>query len=1206
MSNEPKNTSISEMEEKILKLWNEKKIFEKSVEKPKSYKLKAKGDYVFYDGPPFATGTPHYGHILASIIKDAIPRYQTMKGKRVERKWGWDCHGLPIENLIEQDLNLKTRKDIEKYGIENFNDAARKKVLTYVDDWKKAIPRIGRWVDMENSYKTMDTDYTESIWWAFKNLFDKKLAYEGYKSMHICPRCETTLSNFEVAQGYKDIEDASVILKFPISNSQFPNTYLLVWTTTPWTLPGNVALAVNDKIIYVKIQNDNSKLKNSECYILAKDRLAEIFKNEEYKIVEEFKGKDLIGLNYEPLFNYYSHDKKLENRERGWKVYGADFVSTSEGTGIVHIAPAFGADDMDLGKKYNLPFIQHVGMDGKFRKEVKDPKAQQVGYGASFAGLSVKPKDNPQSTDQLIISWLKKNNKLFKSEKSIHSYPHCWRCETPLLNYAASSWFIKVAAIKKELIENNKKIKWVPGHIKEGRFGKILEDAPDWAVSRSRYWGAPLPVWQCQGTRIHADKNADSRGCGKIKIIGSLQELKDISKKSGNDYFLMRHGEALSNKKNIVSFNKKTSNKYPLTDKGKREVIATAKKIKEIDFIFSSDFFRTKQTAELIAETINFNKKKIIFDKRLGELNAGFFDGQKIEKYLNYFSSYEERFVKTPPNGENFTELKNRVSEFLYEIEKKYKNKKILIVGHEVPLYLMAAGAIGADVKKTLEMKKSALDDFISFAEIKKLEFSPLPHNQNYELDLHRPYIDKVEFSCLCGGVMKRVEYVFDCWFESGAMPFASAHYPFVKNLRFPAEFIAEGIDQTRGWFYTLHVLGTALFGKSAFKHVIANGIVLAEDGQKMSKRLKNYPDPMDMVNKYGADALRYYLLSSPVMRAEDLNFSEKAVDEIYKKVILRLMNVLSFYELYASKKVKSQKLKVKSFNVLDQWILARLNELEKEITKAMDSYELDKATRPIADFVDDLSTWYIRRSRERFKKIGVRNEKLEMRDGQAAAETTKFVLLEFSKIIAPFMPFVAEEIYQELRGGKESVHLEKWPAAGSVNINLLAAMSFVRSFASMALMQRARHNIKVRQPLQKLSIKHTGKAPPHWNKVKNILASEVNVKEIVLDTTMSQNDPPVKLDITITHKLKNEGVARDFIRIVQDLRKKSGYTPQNKIYLWLEVPEVIKSAINANLKDFKEKIGAKSVEFKRVKKFDAESKTSFENHKIWIGIKKD
>jgi len=1147
----------SEIEEKILKFWQENKIFEKSLKKQAP-----KGDYVFYDGPPFANGLPHYGHILASIIKDVIPRYQTMKGKRVPRRWGWDCHGLPVEIEVEKQLGLKTKKDVEKFGVEKFNEVARESVLKYEADWKKIIPRIGRWADMENAYKTMDVDYMESVLWVFKSLYEKGLIYEGYKSMHVCPRCETTLSNFEVAQGYKDIEDISITVKFeiknPITYNLKPKTYLLAWTTTPWTLPGNVALAINPNVKYVKVEGQIP----GNVYILAQSRVESVF-GKEHKIIRSVSTRDLIGKRYEPLFDYYSKDKKLENRDNGWKIYAGDFVSTDEGTGIVHIAPAFGADDMTLGKKHKLPFIQHVLMDGKFKEEVKD-----------FAGLPVKPKDNPQAADQKIIDYLLKNNRLFKSEKITHSYPHCWRCETPLLNYAASSWFVKITAIKNKLIKNNKKIHWVPAHIKTGRFGQWLKEARDWAISRSRFWGSPLPVWKC-------------KKCGAVKVIGSVEEIKDNSKKSGNKYFVMRHGQAECNLFNIESSNYK--NNHHLTEKGKKEVKDSLKKLKGVDLIFSSDFIRTKETAEIIAK--HFGIKKIFYDKRLREFNVGIFNNRPKKDCDNYFSSSEEKFTKSCPGGENLMELKNRVLEFIYEIEKKYSGKNILIIGHEYPIWMMFAGSLGTDVKKSIELKGKK-PDFIKTGEIKTLNFSPLPHNSNFELDLHRPYIDKIELPCPCGGLMKRIPDVFDCWYESGSMPYAQAHYPSTRLLPFPAEFIAEGIDQTRGWFYTLLVLSTALFNKPAYKNVIVNGIILAETGQKMSKRLKNYPDPMELVEKYGADALRLYLLSSPAVAAENLNFSEKGVDEIYKKVVLRLWNVYKFYEMYADKP-KTANYKPKTKNVLDQWILARLEQLKIQVSNLMDKYELDKAVRPLADFVDDLSTWYIRRSRERFKVNGS--------DAQRASSITCYVLSEFSKIIAPFLPFIAEAIYKSLQN-TSSVHLENWPNLNKklIDKNLLDSMAEIRKIASLALEARQKAEIKVRQPLSELRIKNyelRGK-----KELLEILADEINVKQIVFDRKIKNE---VELDTKITPELKAEGQLRELTRIIQGLRKETGYTPKDKIYLWLEGQKEIEFAVNKYLNDFKEKVGAESVEFRRTEKSDAELETKIDDQKIWIGIKK-
>jgi len=1120
--------AVPQMEEEILRFWAENKIFEKSLERNKSGK-----NFVFYDGPPFATGLPHYGHLLAGTIKDVIPRYQTMKGRYVRRKWGWDCHGLPIENLIEGELGLKNKKDIETLGVEKFNQAAKDSVLRYDSDWKKIVPRMGRWIDMENSYKTMDPEYTESIWWAFKTLYDKGLVYEGYKSMHICPRCETTLANTEVSLGYKDITDISVVAKFEMADE--PNTFFLAWTTTPWTLPGNVALAINPDILYVKIGNGDSK------YILAKDRL-EILKDEKYEVFEEIEGRDLVGKKYKPIFDYYTNTS-LENSENGWRVYGADFVDTESGTGIVHIAPAFGEDDMDLGKKNDLPFIQHVGMDGKFKEDVTD-----------FSGHSVKPKDNHQSGDVEIIKNLAKRNLLFSKEKISHSYPHCWRCDTPLLNYAASSWFVKVVALKDKLVEINKDINWVPGYLKDGRFGKWLEGARDWAVSRSRYWGAPIPVWK-------------SDGGDKLEVIGSVSELKEKIKKSGNKYFVMRHGEADHNIEQVVSV--KYDYPHHLTNKGKKQAEDATKSVSEnVDLIFSSDFVRAKETAEIVATELGVSKDNIIFDKRLREVDAGEFHLRPIKEYRDYFSSQEEKFYKKTPGGEDLTEMKNRLMDFLYETENNYQNKNILIITHEYGGWLLEAGSQGADPKKASAIKTE--DDFIKTGEVRELLFVPLPHNQNYELDFHRPYIDRVSFDDDKGGRFVRVPEVFDCWFESGSMPYAQTNYPFgdkkeFKN-NFPADFIAEGLDQTRGWFYNMLVLSVGLFNESPYKNVIVNGLVLAEDGQKMSKRLKNYPDPLDVVGKYGADALRYYMLSSPVVKGEDLNFSEKGVDEVYKKIILRLLNVLSFYKLYEDGGIEASN---KSTNTLDRWAIARLGGLVGDIETNMEKYELDKTVKPIGEFVDDLSTWYLRRSRDRFKSG----------DKKEALETTKFVLLEFSKAIAPFMPFVSEHIYRQVGGGKESVHLEDYPALDKklLKSGVIEEMKGVREVVSLALEARMNAGLKVRQPLLSLKIKNNDSKFAKDNDLLDIIKDEVNVKEVLFDKTTSEG---IWLDTNITPELKKEGIVRDFIRHIQDMRKQMGLTPGDYVDMSIKTDNEGKDLLDQFADKIKSQAKAKSIIF--------------------------
>jgi len=927
--------NFPEEEEKILKFWNENKIFEKSLLKNKKRKA-----FVFYDGPPFATGTPHYGHLLQSAIKDAIPRYKTMQGFYVERQWGWDCHGLPIENIVEKELGTKSKKEIVAMGVKKFNDLCRDKIFTFIHEWEVMIPRFGRWADMAHPYKTMDFEYMQSEWWAFKELYKKGLIYEDYRSMHICPRCETTLSQGEVAEGYKDVKDLSATLKFKVKNPEkhgLPeNTYLLAWTTTPWTLPGNVALAVGEKIRYAVLSFKDS------VFIIAKDRVVDVLKDTNYaefngaelKIVN---GSDLVGTEYEPLFDVYQKDQNLKNRENGWKVYSADFVTTEDGTGIVHIAPAFGADDMALGKKENLPFVQHVKMDGTFKEELGE-----------FAGLDLKPraKDRPEEireADLTMVKYLEQKGLLFSSEKYAHSYPHCWRCDTALLNYATSSWFVAVEKVKSTLLKTAKKINWSPAHIKEGRFGQWLQGARDWSISRQRFWANTIPVWRCEK-------------CKKETVFGSAEELQKAS-------------------------------------------------------------------------------------------------GVKVA-------------------------------------------------------------------------------------------------------DLHKDIVDEVIFDCQCGGKTKRVPDVLDTWFDSGSVPFAT-------KRPIPADFIGEAQDQTRAWFYYQHVLAGALFKKETFKNCIVTGIVLAEDGKKMSKKLKNYPDPTEVINKYGADAMRFYMLSSPAVQAESLSFSEKGVDEIAKKNISRLYNVLSFYQLYQD----GTKASADSKNTLDTWIISRLNGLVKDITDGYENYRVDLATRPLTDFIDDFSVWYLRRSRERFKESN--------NDKKDALATLRYVLNSLALVMAPVMPFFAEEIYQALKenDAPESVHLCDWPKVDKKRINkdLEGKMNEARLIVNLALAERTAKGIKVKQPLSSLKVKNIKSKIKDENNFLDLIKDEVNVKNIMFDAKIENE---IKLDLEITEELRQEGLLREIIRSVQAQRKEQNLVPQDKISVELFVAEEEKPMIEKNkeflLKEFR------------------------------------
>lgn len=984
--------SFPQMEEDLIKKWREDKTFEKSVESRPHDK-----EYVFYDGPPFATGLPHYGHLLAGTMKDVVPRYWTMRGYRVERRFGWDCHGLPVENEVEKELNLNGKKEIEeKVGVYEFNEKCRSIVLRYTAEWEKTVERMGRWVDFKDDYKTMNPEYMESIWWVFRQLWDKGLIYEGRKPMHVCPRCVTPLSNFEVTLGYKDVTDWSGTVKFPLSEEAKDaigvsgNVFVLAWTTTPWTLPGNVALAFGREIDYVLAKYEDS----DEVFVVAESLVNKVLGEEGIELLGKVDVKKLEGKHYLPLFSYYE-DKELEGVK--YVMHFADFVTTEDGTGIVHIAPMFGDDDYNLGKEQGTAMIQHVGMDGNFVEEVTD-----------FAGKFVK------AVEPNILDLLEKNGLLFKREKYKHSYPHCWRCDSPLLNFAMSSWFIDIDKLKEGMMASNQSIHWVPEHLKDGRFGKWLENARDWCISRNRFWGAPLPVWVCEKT-------------GEKLCIGSIEELEKLS-------------------------------------------------------------------------------------------------GEKVT-------------------------------------------------------------------------------------------------------DLHKHFVDEIVIK-KDGKEFKRIPEVLDCWFESGAMPYAQNHYPFENQEKFennfPAEFIAEGLDQTRGWFYTLVVLGTALFGKSPFKNVIVNGLVLAEDGKKMSKRLKNYPDPQLIFDKYGADAMRFYLMNSPVVRAEPLRFSERGVEDVVRKILLPLWNSYSFFVTYANLDDYTPRVDLvetdlapESENPLDKWIVSVLEQLLKSLTEEMDNYDLQKATEPIADFIDSLTNWYIRRSRRRFWKSESDEDKTQ------AYDTLYYCLVKLSQIMAPFTPFIAEEIYTNLTS-RESVHLSDWPnfEDNKIDLNLNSDTALIRLIVTLGHAVRASSQIKVRQPLARLEIA----LPDHIDKnvvleQRDLILDELNVKELELlnDTAgvvernvvvnarllgpkygsevqkiinmvkngefevcedgsvkvgdfvlsgeeveigyngkegfdvASEKGVVVVLDTTITDILRQEGYARDLVRFIQDMRKEADFMVDDRIIVSVE-----------------------------------------------------
>jgi len=1154
-------STLPEIESQVLKFWEEARIFEKTIKQRKGKKT-----FSFYDGPPFATGLPHYGHILATAIKDAVTRFWTMKGYQVERRVGWDCHGLPIENLIEKELKLKDKKAIESFGVENFNNACRAAVFRSVNDFQKTLQRVGRWADYSRSYSTLDNSYIESVWWVFKQLWDGGFIYSDYRVSPYCPRCGTSLSNFEVTQGYKNTTDPAIFVKFRLKNDpdNIP-TYFVAWTTTPWTLTANAALAVKKDIDYAFVVRKNGKGK--ERLILAKARLAAVHLDS--AIIEKtVKGKELKGMEYIPLFSFIKPDKKAH------VVILADFVSMEDGSGIVHTAPAFGAEDMEEARKNDIPIILTVNKEGKFIDEV-----------APWAGQFVK------KADEKIIEHLRTEGALLKQETIDHQYPFCWRCDSPLLYYPIDNWYVAVTKIKNQLVENNKKIRWVPAHLKEGRFGKWLADVRDWVISRDRFWGAPIPVWKCVDCDTHT-------------VVGSLKELAKISV-ANNKYFLMRHGEADSNVLNIVSsLPEKTV--IGLTSKGKKQALKAAKALKQkkIDFIIASPLQRTSETAKIIADYCGLQYE---IDDRLAEYNFGSMNGRPVEEFEALIKNEQGKFVTAPEGGETLVHVRKRMLDLVKELETKYANKKILLVGHRDPLWVLEGAMQGIERQKFIE-KEDEMP--LKTGEWREPKFGWVPLDKNGELDMHRPYIDAVEARCpKCGGKAIREKQVFDCWFESGAMPYASWHYPFenkkkVENI-FPADFIAEGLDQTRGWFYTLHVLATALtsrksvLGKNqpAFRNVIVNGLILDEFGRKLSKKLRNYTEPEILFEKTGADALRYFLLSSTSM-GEDYRFADKGVIEAKTKISERLLNSYNFFAMYADAKqrVKGYKDPAEE-SVLDRWIKARIKQTVAEINSNMEKYELTQATRPIADLLDDLSNWYIRRSRTRLQRPESAS------DFYAASKALYDGLIAITKIMAPFTPFIAEAVYKSLTNEKESVHLEKWPNLGkltSKESSLIDTMVFARIVASQILAQRAEKGIKVKQPLA--SYKTAVKELAGTAEVLALIADEANVKKVIYDASAPAEGV---LDTEITGELREEGTLREITRLIQDMRQKAGLKPKAKAVFHIysdskELNQIITKNITALKKDF----ALSDVVLKKDDDMKVTTETKIAESEVWGGIR--
>jgi len=922
-----------EIEEEVAKLW---KSQEKEIKKSLQYDPKKKL-FSFLEGPPTANAPPALHHVEVRVFKDLFCRFKYMQGFTVPRKGGWDCHGLPVEVQIEKKLKLNSKKEILDYGIEKFNKQAKESVFSYIEEWNKLTEKMAYWVDLEHPYVTLDNKYIESVWWSLKQLYDKKMLYLGHKVVPFCPRCETPLSSHEVAQGYKEVTEETVTVKFKVKGKE--NQYLLIWTSTPWTLPSNLALAVHPGVEYVIVRDGEDE------YILAKELVEKYFDSP--KIIKVVKGSRLEGMKYEPVFPYFN---ELDN---AFKVLLADFVTTGEGTGIVHIAPAFGEDDYELGKKNKIAFVQPITEEGKFTSKVKD-----------FFGMFVK------DADPKIIDYLNKHNILFKKEKYTHTYPYCWRCDSALIYYAMLSWFIKVSSIRDELLKNNNKINWVPEHIKDGRFGNWLEGAKDWALSRKKFWGTPLPIWQCSK-------------CKKEIVIGSIDELKE---------------------------------------KGK-------------------------------------------------------------------------------------------------------------------------------DVPESL--------------------------------DLHKPYIDKIKIKCECGEMMERVDDVIDCWYDSGSAPFAQFHYPFENkdmfNKAFPYDFIAEAIDQTRGWFYTLHVLGTLLFDSNAYKRVVCAGLLVDEKGEKMSKSKGNIVNPWDMFDKVGVDAVRLQMCTTEP--GDEKKFSENLV----KESILPFLRILWNVYIYTSNLEKGSS---KDLKLEDKWLISRTNTFVKEFTDSLEKHSYHHCLAKAINFVnEDISRTYIQFIRERT-------------DDPEVAYTLRYALERVFKVMAPFAPYITDYLNTNLFDSKKSVHLESWPneEKNKIDLDLEKKMDAVKEIVQLILSEREKAQIGVRWPLGKVVISNKDSI----EKFDEIIRRQTNVKEI----EFKSGDLNINLDITITPELEAEGFAREVTRRIQALRKKASLQKQDKIKLEIVDKENILKKFESEIK---EKTGALSIKISKEakEKYQFSSKDTIKGKEFEVHLNK-
>ncbi|MDO8560976.1 MAG: class I tRNA ligase family protein [bacterium] len=1155
MSAEDKQLNLPQREEEILAFWDKEKIFEKSLKKTRRGKL-----FVFYEGPPTANGNPGIHHFEARAFKDVIPRYKTMRGFFVPRKAGWDTHGLPVEIQVEKELGLKTKKDVERYGIAEFNEKCRESVWRYKEEWDRFTRRIGFWLDLAHPYITYETPYIETLWWVTKKVWEKNLLYQDFKTLPWCPRCQTGLSTHELGMpgAYKKTKDDSVFVRFRIKGK--PKESLLIWTTTPWTLSANVAIAANPQIEY-------TKWKIGDEYVWSATTPPYDSKGAKPNIVEKISGKALIGMEYEPIYTP-ELDVKIKTAVP-YKVVGADFVETNEGTGFVHLAPAFGEEDLqtikkEYGAKY--PILETVELDGTMKKGV-------IGEG--------KPVRNANTA---VIEDLKKRGLLFWLLPYEHEYPHCWRCDTPLIYYAKNSWWIRMTALKKELIANNQTIDWVPEHIKDGRFGEFLREVRDWAFSRERYWGTPLPVWECSV-------------CHSLDVIGSIDELASRATRSGNTYIAMRHGQSETQLLGIAA---DSDSKYHLTDKGRKQAERAAEKLKKekINVIIYSDVLRTKETSQIVARILGV--EMVVPDRRIHELNVGIFDGRPTKEYHDFYRSMEEKFVKPVPEGESLSDLKKRVMDFMRETDERFKNKKILIISHEYPIWILDGASRGLDAGGIIALRGKK-DDYIGLAQTMRIPFLRLPRDARGSVDLHRPHIDSFEIPCnKCNGMMKRVSEVIDVWFDSGAMPFAQTHFPFDKKekLYYPADYISEAVDQTRGWFYTLLAVATLLGRGAPYRHVISLGHVLDKNGQKMSKSKGNVVNPQEMIQKYGADTIRWYFytINPP---GEPKRFDEKDLGNKPRGTLATFWNSFVFFDTYVEKVNLGSGKRPKSKNIMDRWVLARLDEIVLAVTDCLEKYDITGAARILDSFiVEDFSRWYLRRSRRRFQKPETKEEKDE------AASVMGYALLTLVSLFAPFTPFLSEVVWRELRkktGAKDaSIHLKSWPKAEKIGERekiILSNMKTARELATLALAERAKAALRVRQPLSLLEIPKAS----FQNLDKDtlgIIKDEVNVKNIFSGEIL-------RLDIVLTRELTEEGWVREILRNVQEMRKELGFHPTHRMRLQVVGNSEFDDIIGRWKAFIVKEAGAKLIVIGGKKIFKIEREFSLDGREVWVGVDK-